>query len=357
MFFLVHRVNKTIKYTFCFSICVIDIIAIGDVTEDVFVQVGKISKVHKKGRNQHLDFKFGTKLGIDKVDKLIGGNAGNVAIGGSRLGLKTALYAEVGADTQGDLLYQSLKDNNVSCKYFMRKKGEKTNYSVVLVHNVERTILVHHEHRSYNFPKLEKSKWIYLTSMAKGSEKIFTPLLRHLAKSKAKLAFNPGTYQLNLGLTKLKPILKKTNVISLNVEETQRLLKLSTRNIKTLAKKLFEQGPEIVLITDGPKGSYCYDGTQFWFCPIYDVPKLERTGCGDSFTTAFVSSLCYNNTIPDALKWGTINSASVIQRIGPQEGLIKKPFLTKILKSNPRFSARTSSFGRSVYKPVKYSKW
>jgi len=49
------------------------------------------------------------------------------------------------------------------------------------------------------------------------------------------------------------------------------------------------------------------------------------------------------------MKWGTINAASVIQCIGPQEGLIKLNLLMKILKANPKFGARIFK-GRSVTK-------
>ncbi len=134
------------------------------------------------------------------------------------------MYSEVGADTQGELIYQSMKDNKVNTRYFYRKKGQKTNYSVVLYYKGDRTILVHHEKRDYKFPRLGKSRFIYLTSMAKGSEKIFGPLTKYLKKNKSKMGFNPGSHQLRLGLKKIKPMLEASEVVFLNVQETQRLL-------------------------------------------------------------------------------------------------------------------------------------
>ena len=44
-------------------------------------------------------------------------------------------------------------------------------------------------------------------------------------------------------------------------------------------------------------GSYVYDGKEFYFCPIFDVPILERTGCGDSYTTGFIVALIYKKKI------------------------------------------------------------
>ena len=338
-----------------------DLISIGDVTEDVFIQVDHAATLSCDARHTrvcHLKFPFGSKVGIKRVDKLLGGNAGNMAIGSSRLGLRAALYAEVGADSQGEVIYRSFKDNNVSTTYFFQHKGEKTNYSVVLYLKDDRTILVHHEKRHYRFPSLAPSRWVYLTSMAEGNQKIFLPLLRYLAKTKVKLGFNPGTFQLSLGLSKLKPILKRCTFLCLNKEEAQKLLANKSMDVRVLLRKLHETGPQIVVITDGEKGTYCYDGTQYLYCPIYDVPCLERTGAGDAFATGFLCALLYKKSIEEALRWGTINAASVIQRIGPQEGLICRSLLNKILHGNPQFTARVFQGAEvtthTVYHPQRY---
>ena len=266
----------------------LDLISIGDVTEDVFLQIDDVSTVvcDSQNHNCELHIPFGTKLGVSRVDKLLGGNAGNMAIGASRLGLRTALYAEVGKDVQGDLLYNSLRENKVSTKYFVRKKGEKTNYSVVLNHHAERTILVHHEPRAYVVPRFEGVRWMYLTSMAKGSEKIFSKIISYVSKNGVKLAFNPGTYQLHLGLEKLRPLIAKCSVLIINTEEAQLLLQMEKRDFRLLLlslRKVMGQEEGVVVITDGENGAYCYDGEEYYYCPIFKVPIVERTGTGDAF--------------------------------------------------------------------------
>ncbi len=321
----------------------LDLISIGDVTEDVFLELGAPAEVerHHKNGPYEICIPFGTKIAIRRVDKLQGGNAGNAAIGARRLGLRSALYTEVGDDVQGNIIYRTLQRENVSTRYFLRKKGEKTNYSVVLNYQGERTILVHHEPRHYDFPALEPAKWIYFTSLAKGCEKIFSPLLCYLSKTKAHLAFNPGTHQINLGLSRLKPLLSVTTVLCLNTEEAQTLLRISQRDLPLLLRKLHQCGPTIVVITAGPNGSYCFDGSGYWYCPIYKVPVLEMTGSGDSFAIGFLSALLYHQSVPEALRWGSINAALVIQRIGPQAGLIRVSLLKKILSANQHFHARS----------------
>ncbi len=109
-----------------------------------------------------------------------------------------------------------------------------------------------------------------------------------------------------------------------NVEEAQRILNNETKDIKVLLSEIHTLGPKIVLITDGPKGAYMLDGDHFYFMPIYPDPKppFERTGCGDSFATTFVTALIKGKTPLEALVWAPVNPMSVVQYVGAQEGLL-----------------------------------
>ncbi|MBI4148845.1 carbohydrate kinase family protein [Candidatus Woesearchaeota archaeon] len=337
-----------------------DLISIGDVTEDVFIQVDELSVLCPHGKQSCLlCMRFAEKIAASRVDKLTGGNAGNVAIGCNRLGLHSALFSVVGDDEQGRLIRQSLKKERVSTAYFSLKKGERTNYSVVINYQAERTILVHHEPRKYPRFHLAPCRMLYFTSMGTGSEKLHRPLLSYAKKHHPFFAFNPGTHQLKSGLRKLKPLLQASDAVFLNTEEAQLLLSTQKIDFPFLLRKLKASGTKIAVITDGPAGSYAYDGRTFWYCPIYDVPIVERTGCGDSYASGFLAALFYGHDIPEAMRWGTLNAASVIQQIGPQAGLMKLSKLRKILRANTGFTARMTHQAReskTKYRPRKFRK-
>jgi len=336
----------------------LDLISIGDVTEDVFIQVDELSMLCPHGKQGCLlCMKFADKIAAKRVDKLVGGNAGNVAIGGSRLGLHSALFSVVGDDEQGRLIYRSLQKDKVSTAYFSVQRGGKTNYSVVINYQAERTILVHHEPRRYPPLRLAPCRTVYFTSMGAGSERLHRPLLSYVRKHHPFFAFNPGTHQLKSGLPKLKPLLRASDAVFLNMEEAQLLLSTQKTDFPFLLRKLKATGTKIAVITDGPAGSYASDGSSCWYCPIYDVPIVERTGCGDSYATGFLAALSYGHDIPEAMRWGTLNAASVIQQIGPQAGLMRLGKLRKILRANPGFAARTASQAResrTKYRPRKF---
>ena len=301
----------------------IDIISIGDSTEDVFLKVKEakiVCDVH--GNNCLMCLLYASKIPVEEVHKLIGGNASNNALGSSKLGMKAAFYCVVGDDPTGRRIRDELKNNKVDLRYFFLDKKTSTNYSVVINIGAERTILVYHVKREYKLPKFDKAKWVYLTSMGHGCEKILPDLEKYIKKNNVKLGFNPGTHQLNYGADKLKNLLKLTEIIFLNKEEVQQFTKINSEDIKVLLKKLKALGPKIAVLTDGPKGAYCYDGKTFLKCNIFDVPVVERTGCGDSFSTAFVAAVHNGENLKEALRWGTANSASVIQFVGPHAGLL-----------------------------------
>ena len=154
-----------------------------------------------------------------------------------------------------------------------------------------------------------------------------------------KLAFQPGTFQINLGPEKLKGIYDRTEVFFCNVSEAEKILKLENAksDIKDLLDGIHKLGPKIAVITDGPKGAYTSDGTMTWFMPPYPDPQppFERTGAGDAFASTMTAALALGKSIPEALTWAPINSMSVVQKIGAQAGLLTREALEQFLAQAP----------------------
>jgi sugar/nucleoside kinase (ribokinase family) len=152
---------------------------------------------------------------------------------------------------------------------------------------------------------------------------------------KVKLAIQPGTFQMQLGFEELKRVYARTDLFVVNVEEAERILKIDTTkmtksaekragDIKTMMKKIASYGPKMVAITDNTDGAYFYDGERSYHMPMYPDPRLafERTGCGDAWTSTFVSALAMGKAPLEALVWAPVNPMSVAQFVGAQEGLL-----------------------------------
>ncbi len=323
-----------------------DIISIGDATIDNFFFFHDVH-VTCKLRKQDcvLEIPFGTKLPVDKYVRTVAGNAANNAVGSARLGLKTAFYSVLGDDPSGHEIKKSILAEGISGKYIQNVKKQATNISAVLSVKGERTILVYHVERNYSLPLFEKTDWIYLTSMGplnNSLKKLHIQIELYLKKNpQVKLGFNPGTHQLKMRKEGLLPLFKRTEVLFVNKEEAELICeKKGGMKIEFLLQELYSFGIKIVVITDGEKGSYIFDGKKMFSLPIFPARVIERTGCGDSYATAFICALQNNNSISEAMKWGTFNAASVLGEIGPEKGLLTKKQMERYLRKNKKFEPK-----------------
>ena len=271
-------------------------------------------------------FTYGDKIPVTNFDVVVGGNAANNAVGTTRLGVKTGILITLGDDSAGNDIVENLKKEKVDTTYVFQQKETKSNYSLVVNYQSERTIFVYHAPRSYEYPvQLTKSPWMYLTSMGEN----FQPFYNHIAdfikaNPDIKLGFNPGSWQFKAGVDKIKNILGLTHILFVNKQEAEKLTGLSpaTDGEKDLLTALSKLGPKISIITDGENGSYAFDGTRYTKVGILPVNAFERTGAGDAFGSACLAALIKGKTLDEAMLWGLCNSSSVIGYTGPQKGLL-----------------------------------
>ncbi|MFA6459385.1 MAG: carbohydrate kinase family protein [Candidatus Paceibacterota bacterium] len=318
----------------------IDFLSLGDMATDAFIRL-KNANVHCKVNTNDCEIcmPFGDKIPFEyvKVVKAVG-NSANAAVSAARLGLRTAFVTNIGEDQNGRDCVVELEKNKVITSYVKRHKNKSTNYHFVLWYDVDRTILVNHTEFDYHLPHFPAPKWIYLSSLASNSYPYHMEIADYLDKNPSvKLAFQPGTFQMNLGLTELKRIYERTEVFVVNVEEAQRILKTDSRDPKNLMKQLSVYGPKLVVITDNTNGAYLYDHDHYYQMPMYPDPRpaFERTGCGDAWASTFVSALIMGKTPLEALMWAPVNPMSVAQFVGAQEGLLSREQIEWWLKRAP----------------------
>lgn len=318
-----------------------DFLGIGDTTVDAFIRLKEASVHCTLDREKcEICLKFADKIPYEDVYRIPAvGNAANVSVSAARLGLKTAFVANVGDDYYGKECKQVLEKEGVAAEFVKEHAGRKTNYHYVLWYEDDRTILIKHEEYEYSLPDIGSPRWIYLSSLGENSWPFHEILAKYLVEHlDVKLAFQPGTYQMRFGKEKMAEFYRKAEIFFCNKDESQRILKTTEEDIKKLLKMMADIGPKIVVITDGKKGAYVFDGSGFWFMPPYPDPKppLERTGAGDAFSSTFTVALALGLDIPTALRWAPINSMSVVQYVGAREGLLTREKLEEYLKNAPK---------------------
>ena len=318
----------------------IDFLAIGDVVIDAFI---KLKDASIEGTPDNKDYKiclpFADKVPYEEVYIIPAvGNAGNVAVTASRLGLVTKLVSNVGDDQEGKDCLNSLNKDKVGIELIKINKGIKTNYHYVLWYGADRTILIKHEVYPYSLPEFTPPKWIYFSSVNETAFPFHYAIADYLdAHPETKFAFEPGKFEIKLGKEKLERLYQHSDMFFCNVEEARKILGLDNGEIKELLSKIHELGPKTVVITDGPKGAYASDGSDIWFIEPYPDPKppYDRTGAGDAFSSTVVTAIILEKTLPEALVWAGINAMSVVQEVGAQKGLLTREKLEEYLQNAP----------------------
>ncbi len=294
---------------------------IGDITLDRFLVLPKIDIVPSdiNPGNFVVNLEIGHKIPISEMHEYIGGNAYNVIYGLSLLGINTALVSSVGSDDISQYVLDALKDTNLNIDHIISSPKSGINQSTILSINGERVVLSHHKDKDYTNLSLPEAEWTYITSLSKGSEQLLEDLIN--TNYPYKIAFNPGSYLLKHNMNFIHQVLPKTNVMFINKEEAQYILNSSDEHIPNLIQALHNMGVKIVGLTDGHNGAYVSDNTNIFHLPARTVEKRETTGAGDAFNAAFLANFIQSQNISEALKWGIVQSSSVLREIGSVNGL------------------------------------
>lgn len=323
----------------------IDLVVIGDTVTDDFIRISRatVETITEPdgSRVEDLCFINGAKIPYD-FNKVIpgSGNSANAAMSSTRLGLSTLLVADVGDDRQGKELIDTLASHGINTTLVRVNPGKSSNYNYILWHGAERTILTKHETFEYKLPEFPEPKWIYFSSLGENSLPYHDEVLNYLlAHPNVKFAFQPGTFQIKIGSDKLKALYERCDIFFCNTDEARSILKSEEQDPSKLPKMMSELGPKIAIITDGPKGLYAYEKNtdSTWFIPPYPDPKppLERTGAGDACSSTIAAALSLGLPLEEAVLWGPINSMSVVQYVGSQEGLLTREQIEGYLSGKP----------------------
>jgi ribokinase len=321
-----------------------DFIGIGDTVTDAFIKLNEATINYKNGSKEDAEIcmRFADKIPYEDVWVVPAvGNAANAANSAARLGLKSAMVTNIGADAQGKEALAAFEAEKVGTEFIKSHEGIKTNYHYVLWYEDDRTILIKHEKYPYALPDVGAPKWIYFSSVSEAAFPSFHySLADHLeAHPEIKFAFSPGKWEIKLGSEKLARLYTRADVFFCNKEEAEKILgKPDGSDIKELLQGIRALGPKIVVITDGPRGAYAYDTeNKFWQMPIYPDPKppYERTGAGDAFSSTFAVALAKGLPVSEALRWAPVNSMSVVQDVGARAGLLSEYKLKEWLAKAP----------------------
>lgn len=332
-----------------------DFITIGSAFVDtMFVsEKAELLTVQKPRKRQMMAFEYGGKYNLDTVSVTLGGGACNTAVDLRRLGAHVAPIAPVGRDSNGHHVIAELSQLGIDCS-FIQQYNAQTGFSVIVTYGgkknngKEHIIFAYKGATQYlkiptDLIKKARARNLYVTGLKTKSWK--TVLSRIIAihadnkkkDSSARLFWNPGSTQLEVGMDQLKKYMKHVDVLQVNRSEAFELMcsvnGKPIRNIKSLLKQIAEYVGCIVVITDGKKGAHAYHNGVYYYEPIFEkVKTIDTTGVGDCFGSTFAYMISQGKDIGTALQYASINAGYVSSVVGAQNGSLSLNKLHSIHK-------------------------
>lgn len=324
------------------------VICIGSASKDVFFPTDEALLIDTPDditAKQKIAFELGGKYRVKDRFEAVGGVAANVACGLSRLGQSVAAYSCVGNDDMGKFILQSLIAEGVQTGLVQELADAKTDLSAIIVmeQNGERTIFHNrdaNERLQVDQSKLKGAEWLFVSALNGDWQQNLSAIVAAKKSSGAKLALNPGQHNIKEDAKRMMELLPEVDVLLLNKDEAIELLlhgdarptDAELNDERFLLTALHTVGAKMIGMTDGKRGAWGYDGTEYWYCPIHTREAVvDSTGAGDAFGSGFFSALLSGHSLSEALQYGMANSGSVVGFYGAIAGLLRPDDMSELL--------------------------
>jgi sugar/nucleoside kinase (ribokinase family) len=297
---------------------------LGEAMSDTFISLEDLRIIN--GKEKMICLPYGEKLNVNKMSHKSGGSAFNVSTGLKRLGLNPYLMASIGNDSEGMRLKSAMDKEGVDSSYVVESPEFETKAAIILNgKDGDRTIFVYHgrgvlNKEMINWDNIEDGSWFYLGPMPDTAKELIDYLLGVVEEKKLKLVVNPGSVQVDWPKKENLKVISKSELYVLNKEEAIKIMG-EKEDEKKLISSFIEAGAKNVIITDGMNGSISFDGNNYYHLDIVRVKTVDMTGAGDAYLSGVVGALVAGEKLPQAMAWGAINGAAVVQKLGAQDGL------------------------------------
>jgi 2-dehydro-3-deoxygluconokinase len=282
---------------------------------------------------------------VSTFERKIGGAELNVAIGCSRLGLKTGWISRLGNDEFGRHIFNTVRGEGIDVSQLELVDGYPTslNFKEIMGDGSVRTFYYRTNSpttaltiETLSEEYIKNSKVLHITGIFPAVDKEKNIDLIKYAISLAKkhgvlVSFDPNI-RLKLwtkeeARTVLREFLPYVDIFLTGEEEAELLLGTSDpREVIELGKAF---GISHIAIKQGEKGSVGYQNGEYIEAPAFKAKKVVDTvGAGDGFDSGFIYGLLNQWPLQKTLQFANVIGSMVVSVSGDNEGL---PYLEDVL--------------------------
>ena len=301
------------------------VVVLGSINLDLVVEV------------PHLPIKGETVIG-DRFFSAAGGKAANQAVAIAKLGTAVNLVGQVGDDSFGQTLIESLQSAGVNTDGVTVNPHTYSGIaSIVVDHQGANTIAcaagannLVREQELAQFNQILPDAKVVLLELGIPIATILNAA-REAKAHDCLLILDPAPVISNLP----QELYSLIDIITPNEIEASQLVGFTVDGVTTAkqaASSLHQMGVKNVIVTLGSQGSlYSNESESFWIKPI-DVPVVDTVAAGDAFNGALAAALALGKTLKEAVQWATVGGALAVTKNGAQSSLPSKESFQTLLK-------------------------
>lgn len=288
--------------------------------------------------------KKGPIIFSDTFERKIGGAELNVAIGCSRLGLKSGFISRIGNDDFGKHIFKTVRGEGIDISEvkFVDKYQTSVYFREVLSDGSSRSFYYREKSptstmkcEDLNEEYFKSAKILHITgvfpSINKNNQKVILEAVRLAKKFNLIVSFDPNIrlkmWTKEEAKSFIEKILPDVDILLIGDEEVELLLEGST--IEDAIKAFHNYGIGKVVVKKGAKGAIASEGNE-----VYDVeaikPKalVDTVGAGDGFAAGFLTALLEDKKLEECVRFANAVGSLVVGVEGDNEGL---PYYDEVL--------------------------
>ncbi|KOS68658.1 2-keto-3-deoxygluconate kinase [Lysinibacillus contaminans] len=274
---------------------------------------------------------------VNTFERKIGGAELNVAIGCSRLGLKTGWISRLGNDEFGRYISSYARGEGIDTSKVELVNGFPTSVYFKEILNEERINSYYYRHNSpTNVFKVEdideeyvkNSKVVHISGVFPAindtNKDIVLQLVKLAKKNNVIVTFDPNIRLKLWSGEKAKAVLQSflpfVDVLITGEEEAELLL--GSTNIEELIELGKHYDISHIVLKRGEKGAIGYKGGELIDAsPVISSKIVDTIGAGDGFATGYIYSLINDWSLERSLRFANAVACYVIGVPGDNEGL------------------------------------
>ncbi len=281
-----------------------------------------VSALDVVGRVDHFPAQEEVQRALDMIVQG-GGPVATALVTLARLGARAAMVDVVGDDWRGELILDEFRREGVCTDHVRQVSGCSSALACVLARQGDgaRTI-VYHPGTTPDLPPSDVPRAVVQSArFLHVNGRHWQACLQASAWAReagTRVSFDGGAHRYRPQLRQLVPL---TDICIVARDFAWRYT--GETDAARAAAILMEQGPSLVVITDGVRGSWVHsrEGESFQQ-PAYLLPNVvDTTGCGDSFHGAFLFGLLQGMPLKETASLASAVAALNSQRLGGRGGL------------------------------------